>query len=103
MCMFVVDYRVSAWYDWSMDKTLHYNLIFRPEPEGGFTVTVPSLPGCITYGRDLREAKKMAYDAIAGYIQSLKKHGEPIPSDVNDFVTTIDVEVKSRSKKLVYA
>lgn len=86
-----------------MDKTLHYNLIFRPEPEGGFTVIVPSLPGCVTYGKDLMEAKEMARDAIAGYIQSLKKHGEQIPSDADDFVTTIDIEVKNKSKKLVHA
>lgn len=39
-------------------KKLTYNVIFRPEPEGGFTVLVPSLPGCITYGRNLQEAKK---------------------------------------------
>ena len=45
----------------------------------------------------------MARDAIFGYIQSLKKHGESIPSDVDDFVTTIDIEVKSKSKKLTYA
>jgi len=87
----------------NMDKVLHYNLIFRPEPEGGFTVVVPSLPGCVTYGKDLNEAKKMARDAIFGYIQSLKKHGESIPSDMDDFVTTIDIEVKSKSKKLAYA
>jgi len=86
-----------------MDKVLHYNLIFRPEPEGGFTVVVPSLPGCVAYGKDLNEAKKMARDAIFGYIQSLKKHGESIPSDMDDFVTTIDIEVKSKSKKLAYA
>jgi predicted RNase H-like HicB family nuclease len=56
-----------------MRKILRYNVIFRPEPEGGFTVLVPSLPGCITYGRNLKEAKKMAIDAIKGYIASLKK------------------------------
>ena len=60
---------------------LQFNVIFRPEPEGGFTVIVPSLPGCITYGKDLKEAKKMAIDAILGYIASLKKHKESIPSD----------------------
>jgi len=55
-------------------KKLSHNIIFRPEPEGGFTVIVPSLPGCITYGKNLQEAKKMAIDAIKGYIISLKKH-----------------------------
>jgi len=70
-----------------MGKILHYNLIFKPEPEGGFTVIIPSLPGCVTYGKNLEEAKRMASDAILGYLQSLKKHHEPIPTDVDDFIT----------------
>lgn len=59
-----------------MQKTnnLHYNLIFRPEPEGGFTVIVPSLPGCISYGKTLEDARKNAADAIGGYVASLRKH-----------------------------
>lgn len=52
---------------------MQFNIIFRPEEEGGFTAIVPSLPGCITYGRDLKEAKKMAIDAIYGYLESVKK------------------------------
>jgi len=55
-------------------KNAKYNVIFKPEPEGGFTAIVPSLPGCVTYGADLLEAKEMAIDAIGGYIESLKKH-----------------------------
>jgi antitoxin HicB len=58
----------------------HYNVILRPEPEGGFTAIVPALPGCVTYGRTLEEACQMAKDAVIGYIASLKKHKEPIPS-----------------------
>jgi predicted RNase H-like HicB family nuclease len=53
----------------------------RPEPEGGYTVTVPALPGCITYGKTLEEAKKMALDAIKAYLESLKKHDEQIIDD----------------------
>jgi antitoxin HicB len=52
----------------------------RPEPEGGFTVIVPALPGCVTFGRTLTEAKKMAKDAISGYFKSLRKHNELIPA-----------------------
>lgn len=85
-----------------MDKNLHYNVIFKAEPEGGFTVIVPSLQGCISYGKDLKEAKEMIRDAILGYILSLEKHKESIPSDVDDFVATIDIQ-KTSSKKLVYA
>jgi len=57
----------------------HFNVVLRPEPEGEFTAIVPILPGCVTYGRTLAEARKMAKDAISSYIESLKKHGEPVP------------------------
>ena len=75
-----------------MRKTLRYNIIFRPEPEGGFTVVVPSLPGCITYGRNLNEAKKMAVDAIRGYIASLKKHKDTIPTDEENYFTSVEIK-----------
>lgn len=58
----------------------HFNIVLRPEPKGGFTASVPALPGCVTYGRSLAEAKSMVKDAISGYIESLKKHNEPIPT-----------------------
>ncbi len=69
-------------------KRLSYDVIFRSEPEGGFTVIVPSLPGCITYGRNLQEAKKMAM----GYIISLKKHKEAISSDKKSFFSSMEIK-----------
>ena len=76
---------------------ISYNLIFKPEPEGGYTVIVPTLPGCVTYGKNLEEAKKMAADAINAYVASLKKHKEAIPSDDSSFFTTINLNL-GRSK-----
>lgn len=70
----------------------HYNVILRPEPDGGFTAIVPALPGCVTYGRSLPEARNMAKDAILGYIQSLKKHKDPVPTDDETLVTSLDLE-----------
>lgn len=81
-------------------EKLLYNIVLRPEPEGGFTVTVPSLPGCVTYGKNLKEAKKMTEDAIKGYLISLKKHNEPIPSDENDFIGSVDLKMPSIKRKL---
>ena len=69
-----------------------YNLIFNPEPEGGFTVIVPSLPGCVTYGKNLTEAKKMAKEAINAYLSSLKKHEEAAPNDEQSFFSTINMD-----------
>lgn len=74
---------------------LHFNLIFRPEREGGFTVVVPSLPGCVTYGKNLKEAKEMAADAIRGYLASVKKHKEEIIGDDESFIATLDFETSA--------
>lgn len=86
-------------------KTLNYNIILRPEPEGGYTVFVPSLPGCITYGKTVAEARVMAEDAIKGYIHVMKKNGEDIPVDDESFVTSVQVKasVKTKRKHRVYA
>lgn len=68
---------------------LTYTIVLTPEPEGGFTVTVPALSGCVTYGRDLTEAQLMAKEAICLYIDSLKKHHELIPTDNTSLVSSI--------------
>ncbi len=77
----------------------HFNIVLRPEPEGGFTALVPALPGCVTYGRTLAEAKQMARDAIAAYIQSLRKHGEPIPTDDETLLTSLDLEYAETTQR----
>jgi predicted RNase H-like HicB family nuclease len=56
-------------------RILQYRVLLREEPEGGYTVIVPSLPGCVTYGETLDEAKRMAKEAIELYIQTLKELG----------------------------
>ena len=49
------------------------------DEDGIFVVECPSLPGCISQGRTRKEAVENIRDAIKGYIESLKKHNEPIP------------------------
>ncbi|MEK6752448.1 MAG: type II toxin-antitoxin system HicB family antitoxin [Chloroflexota bacterium] len=51
-------------------------MIFREEDEGGFTVLVPDLSGCITFGETMEEATEMAKEAIELYFESLQAHGE---------------------------
>jgi len=75
-----------------MKRILRYNIVFRPEPEGGFTVIVLSLPGCVTYGRNLKKAKQMAIDAIKGYVASLKKHKESVSTDEESFFGSVDIK-----------
>ncbi len=72
------------------EKILRYNVIFQPEPEGGFTVIVPSLQGCVTYGKTLDEARRMAIDAIGGFVECMREDGEEIPSDDRSFMSVLD-------------
>ncbi len=58
-----------------------YTAVFDPAQEGGYIVTVPALPGLVTEGDTLKEARAMVKDAIRGYLESLIKHGEEIPLD----------------------
>jgi len=59
-----------------------YTVLLQPEPEGGYTVTCPALPGLVTYGETLEEARAMAADAISGYIECLREEGEQIPKAI---------------------
>ncbi len=73
-------------------NTLNYRILLRKEKEGGFTVTVPSLPGCISFGETIEEAQKMIKEAIELYLEDLKENGEEVPTenDVLEYNLTIE-------------
>ena len=73
-------------------RTLSYRITLRKEPEGGYTVLVPALPGCNTYGKTVEEAIEMARDAINGYIESLIEDGEAIPVEEDLIECRLTVE-----------
>ena len=60
-------------------KILKYDVVFEEQKVGGFTVTVPSLPGCISEGDTFEEAKINITEAITAYLESLIMDGEEIP------------------------
>lgn len=77
-----------------MSKNLSYTIELKPIEDGGFVVTVPALPGCITQGNSYDHALEMAREAIEGYIAVLVEDGDPIPEESQDQKIRIaDVEV----------
>lgn len=60
-----------------------YRILLKPEPEGGYTVIVPALPGCITYGETVEEAKAMATEAIELYVEESEARSEEVADDNN--------------------
>ena len=62
-------------------KQRTYRILLTPEEEGGFSVSVPVLPGCFTQGETIEEAIEMAKEAISLSVESLEEDGEPVPDD----------------------
>lgn len=73
-------------------SVLKYNAVFDPCEEGGFTVTVPKLPGIITEGDSFEEATENVQNAIEGHLQILQEAGEEIPEpDEHTFTASVNV------------
>lgn len=58
-----------------------FKVILEPAEEGGYVAHCPALKGCWSQGETVKEALENIKDAIEGYIESLKKHGESVPDD----------------------
>jgi len=61
----------------------NYTAGFEENENGGYTVLVPALPGLVTEGKNLENAKEMAEDAILCYVEGLKISHEEIPEEGN--------------------
>jgi len=70
-----------------------YRVILEPNESGGYTVTVPLLPGCISEGDTKKEALANIKEAIELYIESLQKDGEPIPNEESVEEAVVEVAV----------
>lgn len=73
-------------------QILNYTVIMTPDETGGYVVTCPALPGLVTEGDTLEEAREMAADAVRCYVEGLQKYGEAVPAD-NHIVEEVAVEV----------
>jgi antitoxin HicB len=73
-------------------KTLNYRIRLERDEEGGYTVIVPALAGCVTFGETVEEAIEMAKEAIEGYIETLMQLGKDVPTDNDVLEYTVSVE-----------
>lgn len=69
-------------------QILKYTVVFEPAEEGGYVVSVPTLPGCVTQGDTFEEAVAMIKDAIEGYVAVIEEEGEEIPQESKEVVIT---------------
>ena len=78
------------------DEYTYTVVLERDAASGVYTVTVPALPGCVTEGKNLADARAQAREAIQGYLESLQKDGVPFPAseEPDDDVIRDRVSVK---------
>ena len=68
---------------------MKYRVIIQADEDGIFVAECPSLPGCISQGSSRQEAKANIAEAIAAYLESLEKRGEPIPPSIDEEIIEI--------------
>ena len=73
------------------EKSLRYRVLITEDEGGHFVAECPSLPGCISQGETRELALENIQDAIRGYLESLKKHGDPIPPSISEEIVEVTV------------
>lgn len=70
-------------------ECMKYRIVVEQDEGGVFVAECPSLPGCVSQGGTRKEALQNVKDAIKGYLESLKKHNEPIPPSIQEEVVEV--------------
>ena len=68
---------------------MKYRIVIEIDEDGMYVVSCPSLPGCISQGKTREESVENIKDAISGYLESLKKHDEPIPLSIEEEIVEV--------------
>jgi len=68
---------------------MKYRVIIEQDEDGVFIAECPALPGCVSQGDTYQKSLENIQDAIKGYIESLEKHGEPIPPPINEAIVEV--------------
>ncbi len=68
---------------------MKFRITLEQDEDGRFVVECPTLPGCVSQGNTREEALVNIKDAVQGYVESLKKHNEPIPPSIDEEVVEV--------------
>jgi len=70
---------------------MRYRVLIEVDEDGQYVAEVPALPGCVSQGKTRSEGLSNVKEAIAAYLESLRKHGEPVPPPISEEVVEVDV------------
>ncbi len=72
------------------DSLVRYTVVLEQEDDGGYVVSVPALPGCVTQGDTRDEALANVREAIKVYMEDCREAGEPVPTEVGKEFVEVD-------------
>lgn len=70
---------------------MKYRIFLEQDEDGMYVAECPSLPGCVSQGQTRKEALENIQDAMKGYLESLKKHNDPIPPPIEEEIVEISI------------
>ena len=68
---------------------MKYRVLIEQDEDGFFVAEVPALPGCVSQGETRQEALENIREAIAGYLESLDDHQEPVPPSIHEEIVEV--------------
>jgi len=68
---------------------VRYRVFIEQDEDGVYVAEVPMLPGCISQGKTRSEVLDNIKEAIAGYLESLQAHSEPVPPSISEEVVEV--------------
>jgi predicted RNase H-like HicB family nuclease len=69
---------------------MKYTVLLEPEADGGYVVSVPALPGCISQGDTREQALANIREAIALYVEDCLDAGDPVPTEAGKEFVAIE-------------
>ncbi len=72
--------------------------VFEKAIEGGFNVSFPAFPGCVTFGKNFEEAGEKAREILELWIEELSAQGEEIPTIQYSIINEISVKIPKSAK-----
>ncbi len=81
--------QTAGWTSGKEELRMKYRVLIEQDEDGVFVAEVPSLPGCISQGKTRSEALKNIKEAIAGYLESLDAHNEPVPPPISEEIVEV--------------
>lgn len=76
-------------YFFGYNQSMKYRVIVEQDEDGVFVAEAPALPGCISQGATRVEVLANIKDAVRGYLESLEKHGDPVPPPIVEEIVEV--------------